>query len=92
MQASFEKHLAPLGIKWVKPEGGFFFWLDFGDGADTQKLAIKALEKKVAFIPAAPFCINPRNASRYGRFNFSYSNPETIEEGVIRMAEAVKEL
>lgn len=92
MQTSFEKHLAPLGIKWVKPEGGFFFWLDFGDGADTQKLAIKALEKKVAFIPAAPFCINPRNASRYGRFNFSYSNPETIEEGVIRMAEAVKEL
>lgn len=91
MQKSFETRLSPLGVKWVKPAGGFFFWLDFGKNADTRKLAVKALEKKVAFIPAEPFCVNPENAGRYGRFNFSYSDPETIEKGVVRLAETIKD-
>ena len=92
MQDSFERHLAPLGVKWVKPVGGFFFWLDFGKIADTRILARKALEKKVAFIPAEPFCINPANAGRFGRFNFSYSHPDTIEQGTLRLKEAIKEM
>ncbi len=91
MQKSFETHLYPLGVKWVKPAGGFFFWLDFGKNADTRKLAVKALEKKVAFIPAEPFCVNTENAGRYGRFNFSYSDPETIEKGAVRLAETIKD-
>lgn len=91
MQASMERHLAPLGVTWVKPEGGFFFWPDFG-GVDVTVLARKALEKKVAFIPAEPFCIDRASATRNGRLNFTYSQPEVIEDGVSRLATAIKEL
>ena len=91
MQKSLEKHLAPLGVTWVKPEGGFFFWLDFG-GVDADLLARKALEKKVAFIPAAPFCVDKRSAKRHGRLNFTYSKPNVIDEGILRLAGGIREL
>ena len=91
MQASMERHLAPLDVTWVKPEGGFFFWPDFG-GVDATTLSRKALEKKVAFIPAEPFCIDKASAKRNGRLNFTYSRPDVIEDGIARLAEAIKEL
>ncbi|MDL2263714.1 PLP-dependent aminotransferase family protein [Synergistaceae bacterium OttesenSCG-928-I11] len=91
MQASMERHLAPLGVTWVKPEGGFFFWPDFG-GVDATALSRKALEKKVAFIPAEPFCIDMASATRNGRLNFTYSRPDVIEDGISRLAAAIKEL
>ncbi len=91
MQDSLEQRLKPLGVSWVKPEGGFFFWLDFG-GIDASELAKKALEKKVAFIPAEPFCVDKRSARRSGRLNFTYSPPEVIDDGVARLAEAIEEI
>ena len=91
MQQSAEKHLSPLGVTWVKPQGGFFFWLDFG-GVDSGELAIKALEKKVAFIPAEPFCVDKATSKRHGRVNFTYSQPEMIDDGIQRLAEAIRDL
>lgn len=91
MQESLERHLRPLGATWVKPEGGFFFWVDFG-GVDVDALSKKALDKKVAFIPAEPFCVDRSSSRRSGRLNFTYAQPDVIEEGVRRLAEAVEEL
>ena len=91
MQQSAEARLAPLGVTWVKPQGGFFFWLDFG-GVDASELAIKALEKKVAFIPAEPFCVDKATSKRHGRVNFTYSQPELIDDGIARLAEAIREM
>lgn len=91
MQKNLEKYLKPLGVSWVKPEGGFFYWLDFG-GVSSSGLAKKALEKKVAFIPGEPFCIDKTTGERYGRVNYTYSKPDVIEEGVRRLAEAMVEM
>lgn len=91
MQRSLEKHLKPLGVTWVKPEGGFFYWLDFG-GINSGVLANKALEKSVAFIPGEPFCVDKTVGARYGRVNYTFSRPDVIEEGVRRLAEAITEI
>lgn len=91
MQRSLEKHLKPLGVTWVKPEGGFFYWLDFG-GINSGDLAKKALEKNVAFIPGEPFCLDKTVGVRYGRVNYTFSRPDVIEEGVRRLAEAITEI
>jgi 2-aminoadipate transaminase len=91
MEESFKKHLASRGVKWAKPEGGFFYWVDFG-GIDAMELAKKGLEKKVAFVPGVPFCIDPDVGKSKARINFTYSNPQTIEEGVARLAEAIDEM
>ncbi|MCL2767686.1 MAG: PLP-dependent aminotransferase family protein [Synergistaceae bacterium] len=91
MELNFEKHLAPRGVKWVKPGGGFFFWLDLG-GIDSMELAKKGIEKKVAFIPGIPFCIDPATGRNKARLNYTFSSPEIIEEGVVRLAEAIDEM
>ena len=91
MEESFRKHLAPQGITWVKPEGGFFYWLNTGN-IDSGELAKKALEKKVAILPGAPFCINPEAGVHAARVNYTYSKPDVIEEGVSRLAQAIQEM
>ena len=91
MEESFRKHLAPQGITWVKPEGGFFYWLNTGN-IDSGELARKALEKKVAILPGAPFCINPEAGIHAARINYSFSKPDVIEEGVSRLAQAIQEM
>ena len=92
MQKAMEEHLAPLGCTWVKPQGGFFFWLNFGQGVDCQEVARVCLEKKVAFVVGTAFCVNPETGRNYARINFTYSEPDVLEEGVRRMAQALKEL
>jgi 2-aminoadipate transaminase len=91
MEKSFQKHLTPLGVTWVKPEGGFFFWLDTGS-IDSNELAKRALDKKVAILPGAPFCVNPEAGIHSSRINYTYSQPDTIEEGVSRLAQAIEEM
>jgi 2-aminoadipate transaminase len=91
MEESMMRHLSPLGVTWAKPEGGFFFWLDFG-GIDSSELARRALDKKVAFIPSRPFRVDKANADGHGRVNFTYSSPDIIEEGTLRLAEAGREM
>ena len=91
MEESFRKHLAPQGITWVKPEGGFFYWLNTGN-IDSGELARKALEKKVAILPGAPFCVNPAAGVHAARVNYTYSKPDVIEEGVSRLAQAIQEM
>ena len=91
MEKSFQKHLTPLGVTWVKPEGGFFYWLNVG-AVDSNELAKRALEKKVAILPGAPFCVDPAAGIHAARINFTYSQPDVIEEGVSRLAQAIQEM
>ncbi len=91
MEKSFEKHLAPLGVTWVKPDGGFFYWLNF-PGVDTNKLFERSVAKNVAFVPGGPFCPSQGTGIHNARLCYTFPSPETIEEGVRRLAEAVNEL
>ncbi|MDR2175279.1 MAG: PLP-dependent aminotransferase family protein [Synergistaceae bacterium] len=91
MEESFKKHLSPLGVTWVKPEGGFFYWLNLGS-IDSNDLARRALDKKVAILPGSPFCIDPEAGIHASRINYTYSLPSVIEEGVSRLAQAIEEM
>ncbi|MDR3265305.1 MAG: PLP-dependent aminotransferase family protein [Synergistaceae bacterium] len=91
MEKSFQKHLEPLGVTWVKPEGGFFYWLNTG-AIDSNDLARRALDKKVAILPGEPFCLTPEAGAHAARINYTFSQPDVIEEGVSRLAQAVQEM
>ena len=91
MEKSFEKHLAPLGVTWVKPEGGFFYWLNFPK-VNTNDLLKRSIDKKVAFVPGGPFCTTETAGIHNARLCYTFPSPEIIEEGVKRLAEAVNEL
>ncbi len=91
MEESFNRHLAPLGVTWVKPEGGFFFWINVPE-IDCDELLKVCIEKKVVFVTGSAFCINPENGKHNARINFTFCSPEVIEEGVRRIAEAIQEV
>lgn len=92
MDKAMEQYLKPLGCTWVKPQGGFFFWLNLGEGVNCEKVLEVCLKKKVAFVVGTAFCVNPETGRNYARINFTFCKPEKIEEGIKRLAEAIKEV
>lgn len=91
MEDALQKYLAPFGITWVKPEGGFFFWLDM-PRIDGRELFKRAVDKKVAFVIGTPFCVDEADGINKARLNFTFVQPDVIEEGVSRLAQAIKEM
>jgi 2-aminoadipate transaminase len=91
MEKSLEKHLKPLGASWVKPEGGFFFWVNLGN-ANSDELARRALEKKVAILPGTIFSVSPETGAHSARINYTFSQPGVIEEGISRLAQTIQEM
>ncbi|PIE55106.1 MAG: aminotransferase [Dethiosulfovibrio peptidovorans] len=91
MEACLKKYLAPHGITWVKPEGGFFFWLDM-PGIDCHDLFKRAVDKKVAFVVGTPFCVEEGAGVNKARLNFTFVQPDVIDEGVRRLGEAIEEM
>ncbi len=84
------EEMFPQGVTWSKPQGGMFLWGVLPEGMDATELLKRALEKKVAFVPGAAF--HPRGGGENTlRINFSYSAPETIREGIRRLASTLKE-
>jgi DNA-binding transcriptional MocR family regulator len=87
----------PDGSEWSRPEGGYFLWLELGDGRSAPDLALRAEAEGVAFVRGADFFPTGRvpgssqvPASQLGassaRLAFSYEPPERIVEGIERLA------
>lgn len=90
MMAAMEKYF-PSTVKYTRPHGGMFLWVTLPEGVSAMELFPKALEKKVAFVPGDPFYINTRNANTM-RLNYTNADCETIEEGIHRLGDLLKEL
>ena len=81
----------PSEARWTKPHGGMFLWGILPERIDAADVLKVALERKVAFVPGAAFHTTHTGANTM-RINFSYSNPETIREGITRLGTTLKEL
>ena len=81
----------PSSVKYTKPHGGMFLWVTLPEGVSAMSLFPKALEKKVAFVPGDPFYIGIKNANTM-RLNYTNADCETIEEGIHRLGNLLKEL
>jgi 2-aminoadipate transaminase len=89
LTAALAAHL-PEGSTWTIPEGGFYSWVTLPDGVDTVELNSLAAERKVAFVPGAPFypVATPAGA-RQLRLSYSRVADDLIDEGVRRIAAAI---
>ncbi len=83
--------LFPPSVRWTHPQGGMFLWGILPQGMDAAEVLKIAIQRKVAFVPGAAFHPNGGGENTM-RINFSYSNPETIREGVTRLGYVLKEL
>jgi DNA-binding transcriptional MocR family regulator len=85
MLAALEREL-PAGVSWSKPEGGYFLWVDFGEGVDSATLLTRAAAAGVTFVQGSDFFPAAAGGSSSARLAFSYETPERIAEGVSLLA------
>jgi 2-aminoadipate transaminase len=89
MTESLSEHM-PDEVNWTYPQGGLFLWVRLPEQCNTTELFSHAVEKKVAYVPGESFFPNGGGANTM-RLNFSYCNPEKINEGISRLGIMLKE-
>ena len=89
MLRSMEKAF-PEEVTFTRPAGGLFTWVTLPEKVNARDLFLKALEKKVAFVPGGAFFPNGGHENTL-RLNYSNMPPELIEEGIASLGEALRE-
>ncbi|MCP4139897.1 MAG: PLP-dependent aminotransferase family protein [Chloroflexi bacterium] len=82
--------LFPPEVKWTHPEGGMFLFVTLPKGLDAAVLLEKAVKKSVAYVPGGVFHPDGGGENTM-RLNFSFSDPDTIREGIARLGQMLKE-
>lgn len=80
----------PNNIKFTRPQGGLFTWIELPEGISARKVLEKCLDKKIAFVPGGSF-FPIENKENTLRINYSNMPEDKIEEGLKIMGEVVKE-
>jgi len=76
-------------VRWERPSGGMFLWLELPEHVDTVELLPAAVREGVAYVPGYEFYAGvPRRNTL--RLNFSHSGPDSLQEGVRRLASALQ--
>ncbi|MCD6575585.1 MAG: PLP-dependent aminotransferase family protein [Nanoarchaeota archaeon] len=78
-------------VKWVKPKGGLFTWIEV-EGLNTMMISGRsAVEKyKVAIVPGAAFYLSKDEGLNMARVNYSYPSIDELHTGVKRLAYAIE--
>ena len=87
--AALEREL-PDGCRWTVPQGGFFTWVTLPAGVSAQRLFDAAVDEGVAFVTGTAFYAGGRGGDGELRLSFSLETPERIDEGVRRLAAALR--
>ncbi|MGF1580333.1 MAG: PLP-dependent aminotransferase family protein [Gemmataceae bacterium] len=82
-------------VRWTHPEGGLYVWMTFPEGVDTGPngpLMKAALDEGLLYVPGQ-FCFVQDGESRVPgndiRLSFGVEQPDTIREGLLRLARAI---
>jgi DNA-binding transcriptional MocR family regulator len=86
--AALERELPDA--RFVKPDGGYFLWVDLPDGTDIDALFKAASDRDVVFVKGSDFVLEGGEGSL--RLAYSGVTPAQIEEGVKRLADAYAEV
>lgn len=83
-----EEHF-PKEIKYTRPEGGMFLWLELPEGLDSDKILDDAIAAGVAYIPGESFFAH-EGVKNTVRMNFTLVTDEQIREGIKILGEVFK--
>lgn len=79
----------PKEIKFTRPEGGMFLWLELPEGLDSDKILDDAVDAGVAYIPGESFFAH-EGVKNTVRMNFTLVTEEQIEKGIKILGEVFK--
>jgi len=88
MLSALETYM-PEGVSWTKPEGGLFLWVKLPEGMSADDMFAEAIKENVAYVIGSAFHCDGSGKNTM-RLNFSYATPADINEGIKRLATAVK--
>jgi 2-aminoadipate transaminase len=74
--------------RFVPTEGGYFMWVDLPEDVDVDAVFTAAGERGVAFVKGSDFLLEGGEHSL--RLAYSGVTPEQIDEGIRRLADAVR--
>lgn len=81
--------LAGIGCTWSRPSGGFFVWLRFPEGVDSEELRLVAEDYGVTYL-AGHNCYADGADRRHIRLAYSYLPEGQIAAGVQRLVRAFR--
>jgi DNA-binding transcriptional MocR family regulator len=86
--AALERELPEA--KFARPQGGYFMWVELPAEVDVAELEKAAAQREVLFVKGTDFLLEGgRNTLRLA---YSGVTPEQIDEGITRLADAVRSL
>jgi 2-aminoadipate transaminase len=88
MIRALEKEM-PKGVRFSRPSGGLFLWVELPPHMDARELLRRSLELDVAFVPGGSF-FPKGNKENTLRLSYSHMPVERIEEGVRRLSAAAR--
>lgn len=71
----------PKQAKWVKPAGGFFFWVELPETINATEKISSAIENGVVYVPGTAFYAEGGNHHTL-RLNFTHMSEEDIDRGI----------
>jgi 2-aminoadipate transaminase len=83
MDETLHQHFDGIA-KWIRPDGGYFFWLKFDESIDTTPLQIEAREHQTGFQAGATFSTKGQ-CKNFVRLCFAHYDEDDIREGICRI-------
>ncbi|WP_342404332.1 PLP-dependent aminotransferase family protein [Brevibacillus sp. FSL K6-2834] len=78
------------GMKWNKPRGGMFLWVELPEHVHSEKLLAQAVKEGVAFVPGIPFYADQPQTNTM-RLNYTLLDREHTELAINRLGKAFAE-
>jgi 2-aminoadipate transaminase len=73
-------------VKFHRPDGGIYLWLQLPEGVDVRRLVKPAAEAGVAFNPGPEWAVDPESAASSLRLCFALPSHADIRAGVAALA------
>jgi 2-aminoadipate transaminase len=88
--SALEREL-PEGVRFTRPQGGLFLWIELPQSINARELLTRYLERNVAFVPGGSFFPNGGHEHTM-RINFSNMPDEKVEMGLSILGEEIRRM
>ncbi|MBU2574313.1 MAG: PLP-dependent aminotransferase family protein [Elusimicrobia bacterium] len=88
MLGALQKYM-PEDVAWTRPTGGLFLWVKLPEKMSADDMFADALKENVAYVIGSAFHCDGSGKNTM-RLNFSYPTVAEIDEGIKRLASAIK--
>lgn len=82
--------MAPDGVRWERPVGGFNIWITLPHHVNTDELLVRAIGHGVSYLPGSA-CYSDGVLHHQLRLSYSYLSDTELQEGISRLCETLRE-